>query len=125
MRPLFSTSSLTCIIVGVLSAVLALTLSIHDSFIFLTWEPPFTLHMTFGFTPDIIGYCVDIINSTSSLNLYSQCGINTTAFSYPIPRDSVCCDYISYTVTPVNIVGNGTGTTSTHSDVQECKGTNW
>ena len=49
-------------------------------------------------------------SNTSSPAFHSECGINTTDFSYPTPPDSVCHKYI-FTVTPVNLVGNGTRTT--------------
>ena len=50
-----------------------------------------------------MGYCVDVYGSDDSL-IFSQCGINETAFNYTLPSDHT--DY-TFTVTPVNLVGNG------------------
>ena len=94
---------------GHLSAVGSLNISI-------TWEPPFTLDIT-GEDPDITGYCVDVINSTSSVTLHSQCGITETTFTFPIPTDTNCHAY-NFSVTPVNIVGNGTEDTTSYIGVQ-------
>ena len=77
----------------------------HDpcsSTLSLTWTPPFTLDIP-GVDPDITGYCVDVIDSTSSSLLYSQCGINRTEFRYSTPLTEAV-----FRVTPVNYAGNGT-----------------
>ena len=90
--------------VGLLSAVDAVNIIASNTTLSLTWEPPFTLDIT-GVDPDIT-YCVDVINSTSSVTLHSQCGINETEFSYPLPQDAVCHSYV-LTTTPINVVGRG------------------
>ena len=46
-----------------------------------------------------------VVNSTSS-TLHSECGITETEYECPIPPDSACHMYM-FTVTPVNVVGNG------------------
>ena len=79
-------------------------LTIHNSTISLTWTAPFTLDIT-GVDPDIT-YCVGVVNSTSSSILHSECGITETEYEYPIPPDSACHMYM-FTVTPVNVAGNG------------------
>ena len=81
----------------------------------LTWEPPFTLDLSGD--SDITGYCVDVINSTSSVILYSQCGINETEFGYPVPPNTGCTVY-HFTITPVNIVGRGEGSTTSYVESQ-------
>jgi hypothetical protein len=100
--------------VGVLSAVSSLNLTVEQctSVITLTWTPPFTLDIT-QVEPDISGYCVDIINSTSSLVLFSQCGINVTVFSHYKPPENAV-----FVVTPVNIVGNGTQQNISYSSMR-------
>lgn len=106
---------------GLLAGVGSLELAIQDSTISLNWTAPFTLDILLV-TPDIEGYCVDIINSTSSLTLYSQCGINTTEFSYPLHQNMYGChDYI-YAVTPINVVGSGKRVTISLSQALERKG---
>ena len=99
--------------VGLLSAVDAVTITTSDpGFILsLTWEPPFTLDID-GVDPDIT-YCVDVINSTSSVTLHSECGITETEFSYPLPQDAVCHSYV-LTITPVNVVGRGVSSSLTY-----------
>ena len=69
---------------------------------------PFTLDLP-NMDPDIT-YCVDVVNSTSSATLHSQCGITETEFIYSnIPF--ACYLVLLFTVTPVNVVGNGTNQT--------------
>ena len=70
--------------------------------IFLNWTAPFTL---LG-TPT---YCVDVVNSSNMKTLHSECGITVTEFIYPF-----ICEEISFTVTPINVVGNGTASTVSH-----------
>ena len=90
--------------VGLLSAVDAVNIMASNTTLSLTWEPPFTLDIT-GVDTDIT-YCVDVVNSTSSATLHSQCGIDETEFSYPVPQDAVCHSYV-LTTTPINVVGTG------------------
>ena len=95
---------------GLLSAVGSLSVTVQDSTISLTWTAPFTLDIA-GVDADIT-YCVGVVNSTSSSTLHSECGITETEYEYThsIPLDAVCHDY-RVTVTPVNVVGNGTSST--------------
>ena len=85
-----------------------------DAIVNLTWTPPFTLDIP-GVDPDIAGYCVDVVNSTSSATLHSQCGINVTEYTFPLPHELRACDVISCIVTPVNVVGRGQSETTTFS----------
>ncbi len=78
-----------------------------DSTISLTWTPPFSLDIP-GVDPDITGYCVGVVNSTSSLVIHFQCGITDTQYNYTVLPTSTPCDTYTFTVTPVNIVGHGT-----------------
>ena len=87
---------------GVLSVVGSLQLNPDPCTLSLTWTPPFTLDIP-GVDPDITGYCVDVIDSTSSSLLHSQCGINRTEFRYSTPLTGAV-----FRVTPVNYAGNGT-----------------
>ena len=91
---------------GLLSAAGSLNITASDSTLSLTWEPPFTLDVT-NVDPDITGYCVDVINSTSSVTLQSECGINTTMYTYPLPDGSIHCTVVSFNTVPHNIVGPG------------------
>ncbi len=101
-------------IVGLLPAVGSLTATPIplDSIISLTWTPPFSLDIP-GVDPDITCYCVGVVNSTSSLVIYSQCGITDTQYNYTVSPRSTRCDIYTFTVTPVNIVGNGTSASVT------------
>ena len=106
---------------GLLSAVGSLLLvTVQDSVISLTWTAPFTLNIR-GVHPDIT-YCVGVVYPTSSSTLHSQCGITETEYEYPIPPDSACHN-LMVTVTPVNVVGNGTS--STLALYQEGNSLNW
>ena len=70
--------------------------------------------------PDIEGYCVDVISTTSSSTLHSQCGINRTEFNYSLPVGTVCEDH-TYSVTAVNVVGNGTRARISIINALQCK----
>ena len=100
------------IAIGLLPAVGSLLLAVSNT-ITLTWTPPFTLDIT-NIDPDIEGYCVDVVSTTSSATLHSQCEIIVTEFTYPFPPRS-WCDEFSFVVTPVNVVGNGTSSLRNYS----------
>ncbi len=86
-------------------------LSLECSTLNLTWTPPFSLDIL-GVDPDITGYCVDVVSSTSSATLHSECNITRAEFTnLLLPTDS-----IQFTVTPVNVVGNGTASVSGSED---------
>ncbi len=99
---------------GLLPAVGSLTATPIplDSIISLTWTPPFSLDICYV-DPDIAGYCVGVVNSTSSLVIDSQCDITDTQYNYTVSPRSTPCDTYTFTVTPVNIVGNGTSASVT------------
>ncbi len=101
------------IYLGPLQAVGSLTVTpiLLDS-ISLTWTPPFSLDLH-NVDPDISGYCVGVVNSTSSLVIHSQCGITDTQYNYIVSPRSTPCDTYTFTVTPVNTVGNGTSASVT------------
>ena len=75
----------------------------------INWTAPFTLDIN-DVNPDISGYCVDVVNLTSSATLFSGCGITDTEFDYPEPPDSDCHAY-SFTVSAMNVVGRGEANT--------------
>ena len=110
------------IIIGLLSAVGSLTITVQDSAISLTWTAPFTLDIQ-GVDPDIT-YCVCLVNSTSLSTLHSECEITEVEYEYPIPPDSACHMYM-FTVTPVNVVGNGTSSTLTYPQETDCNNSVW
>ena len=103
-------------LLGLLSAVGSFAMTVQDSTISLTWTAPSTLDIP-SENPDIRGYCVDIFNSSSYTLVHSECGINDTLFNYPTPDDGVCHIYM-FTVTPVNVVGNGTKNTISYFGVE-------
>ncbi len=72
-------------IVGLLPAVGSLTATPIplDSIFPLTWTPPFFLDIP-NVDPDITGYCVGVVNPTSSLVIHSQCGITDTQYNYTV-----------------------------------------
>ncbi len=111
-------------IVGVLPAVVYLNATPFpmNFIISLTWTPPFSLDIP-GVDPDITGYCVDVVNSTSSLLIHSQCGITDTQYNYTVSPRSTPCDTYTFTVTPVNIVGNGTSASGTRGLLDITEGT--
>lgn len=91
---------------GPLSAVGSLTLSVQNSTIFLNWTAPFTLDINgIDEQPDIT-YCVNVALSNSTL--YSECGITETEYIYSNTCTCVGCINVTFTVIPVNVVGNGT-----------------
>ncbi len=98
---------------GLLNAVstLIVTPELFNSTISLAWTPPFSLDIT-NVDHDIT-YCVDVVNSTSSLVIHSQCGITDTQYNYTVSNRSTPCDNYTFTITPVNEVGNGTSASVT------------
>ena len=96
-------ADITCL--GLLSVVGSPSLNLAGTDVSLSWTAPFTLDIPNN-DPDIT-YCVDIVNSTSSSVVLSECGITVTEFNFFIPIGGVCDNY-TFTVTPVNVVGNGT-----------------
>ena len=93
--------------IGLLSAVGSLTAThiLLDS-ISLTWTPLFSLDIP-NIDPDIT-YCVGVANSTSSLVIHSECGITDTQYNYTVsPPNDIVCDTYTFTVTPLNLVGDG------------------
>ena len=80
----------------------------------LTWEPPFTLDIT-GVDPDII-YCVDVVNYTSSMTIYTECGITETHFEFLLPNEYWCTRF-EFTVIPLNMAGNGSSQSSLYTPV--------
>ena len=79
----------------------------RNSIISLAWTPPFSLDIT-NVDPDIT-YCVGVDNS-NSLVIFYQCGITDTQYN---SFRSTPCDNYTITITPVNIVGNGTSSNVT------------
>ena len=86
-----------------LSPVKSLNLILQGSSVLLHWMEPFTLDIT-DLEIDITGYCVEVVNLTSSAPLYSECGITATQFDYPI--SPVCTSY-NFSVQALNVVGSG------------------
>ncbi len=95
-----------------------------DSIISLTWTPPFSLDIP-GSDPDIAGYCVGVVNPASSLVIHSQYGITDTQYNYTVSPRSTPCDNYTFTVTPVNIVGNGTSASMTRGILPSGKQLNY
>ncbi len=54
-----------------------------------------------------------VVNSTSSLVIHSQCGITDTQYNYTVSPNGIACDTYTFTVIPVNVVGNGTSANMT------------
>ena len=100
---------LICLL-GRLLSVIDLTMTTSNNTVLLTWEPPFTLDID-NIDQDIT-YCVEVLDlSPHTEVIYSECGINVTEFSYPIPPDAGCRIDV-FSVIPVNIVGLGEAATT-------------
>ena len=97
---------------GLLTAVGSPSVDLVDADISLTWTAPFTLDIS-NVDPDIT-YCVNVVNSTSSSIVLSECGITVTGFNFSIPLGRVCDNY-TFIVIPFNLVGNGTAVTLGYS----------
>ena len=119
MNELLALKLLCMIDSGLLPAVGSLMLSEQSTLILLTWTSPFTLDIT-NTDPDIAGYCVDVVNSSTLATLHSECGINVTNFTCPISPRS-WCDKYTFTITPVNVVGNGMPSSLNYSMDVLCK----
>lgn len=85
-----------------------LTAALQGTSLALSWGVPFSLDIR-DEDPDIRNYLVHVVNITSSTTLASA-NITVTDFTYPIPPKSWC--FITFfTVTPVNVVGEGVSNT--------------
>ena len=74
----------------------------------LTWDPPSTLNIT-AVEPDISSYivCSNISNECTTINVTEAGDDSSDLRQYKFPNLRV---YINFTVTAVNIVGNGEST---------------
>ena len=78
---------------------------ISDDAINVTWDVPFSLDIN-----ETITYCVRLLNTEDSLDEYIACNVFSTFISIPYMMHSFCEEY-NVTVTPHNIVGNGSSST--------------
>ena len=100
--------------IGLLPAVGSPSIDIVDTCISLVWTAPFSL-----LPVNDITYCVDVVNSTTSSIVLSECEITVTGFNFSIPIGRVCDNY-TFTLTPVNADGNGTAVTLGYSQDITC-----
>ena len=59
---------------------------------------------------------MDVIDSTSSVTLHSDCEITETEFYYPIPSDASCTEYV-FNVRARNAAGIGVPSTTAYRAV--------
>ena len=71
----------------------------------LNWIAPSPLNIPM--LDSDITYYVDVVNSTNLVVLDSVRGITETEFTYSSPETNIGCGIITFTVTPVNLVGPG------------------
>lgn len=76
-----------------------------QTFILLTWTPPFSLDLT-DINPDVI-YSVEIYSiSTGGTLLNNSYSVYEPVFNFTTPHPSPC-DWFEFGVIPVNGAGNG------------------
>ena len=93
--------------VGLLDAVSDVNVEFISPSFIISWVAPFTFDPPDS--PDIT-YCISITNVSSGSSLGNECGLVPTSYS-AVLEFSACVEY-SATITPVNIVGNGTSITT-------------
>ncbi len=64
---------------------------------------------------------MDVVDSTSSLVIHSQCGITDTQYNYTVSPNDIMCNNYTFTVTPVNKVGNGVSASVTEGELRNRK----
>lgn len=76
---------------------------INTTYIYVSWTTPFSLLRD-------VTYCVDVADYDSLVVVTSECGIAQTMLDIdPLPTaQAIACSLFSVTVTPMNVVGNGT-----------------
>ena len=96
-----------------LASVGALTLTNPNKLIsYLSWTAPFTLNLQIS--PPFILYCIDAWNTRGlpmqyAKLVYSVCNMENTSFSFNSSYlELSSCDTLIFTITPVNLAGNGT-----------------
>lgn len=75
-----------------------LTVNPHGS-IFLNWTVP----IISGIDPDILGYCIMVMDDTSNSDILTEC-IHATSFTYHLPSRSWCSIY-TFTISVANLSG--------------------
>ena len=90
---------------GLLAAVGGLEAYSGQTFILLTWTPPFSLDLT-GIDPDL-WYCVEVYNISSGETLLTNSStVSEPRFNFTVTSPSPC-DLFEFRVIPVNGAGNG------------------
>ncbi len=100
------------IVLGLLEAVGSLQVRPNGGSARLIWTAPFTLPFPLD-APDIT-YCVDVTNTHENIPnvtpvlIHSECGIVPITYDF-LPTFNISeCDSFAFTVTPINLAGNGT-----------------
>ena len=90
---------------GLLAAVGSLEAYPRQTFILLTWTPPFSLDLT-GIDPDVF-YYVEVYNiSTGGTLFINSYKVLESDFNFTLPSPSPC-DQFEFRVIPANGAGNG------------------
>jgi len=91
--------------IGLLAAVGSLKANPEQTFVNLTWTPPFSLNIT-NTDPDFF-YCVEVYNISTGVTLFDRSYMmNDPNFNFMTPSSS-SCDRFEFRVIPVNGAGNG------------------
>ena len=91
--------------IGLLAAVGSLKANPEQTFVNLTWTPPFSLNIT-STDPDFF-YCVEVYNISTGVTLFdSSYNMYDPNFNFMTPGSS-SCDRFEFRVIPVNGAGNG------------------
>ncbi len=79
---------------------------------YVTWKTPYHY---LEYIPAPSHYCIDIFKANgiaASMHLLSNCNLQNTTFVYNYEENEIEeCYFLTYSITPINSVGNGTVTT--------------
>jgi len=90
---------------GLLAAVGSLKATPEQTFVNLTWAPPFSLNIT-STDPDFF-YYVEVYNISTGETLFNNSySVSEPRFNFEIPSPSPC-DLFGFRVIPSNGAGNG------------------
>jgi len=95
--------------IGLLAAVGSLKANPEQTFVNLTWTPPFSLDIT-SIDPDFF-YYVEVYNISAGVTLFNDSyrymySVSEPRFNFEIPSPSPC-DLFEFRVIPSNGAGNG------------------
>ncbi len=95
--------------VGTLTSVRNISIDVMNNYTHVTWKTPYHY---LDYIPAPTHYCIDIFKTngvTLSMHLLSDCNVQNTSYVYYYQENEIGqCYFLKFSITPINLVGNGT-----------------